>query len=46
VLGERKLARWGKKLQTFVVVCDTIHIKLIESLPRTHVILSGFHGKV
>ena len=43
---ERELARWGKKLQTFSVLYDTIHIKLIESLPRTHVALSGFHRKV
>jgi hypothetical protein len=38
---ERELACWGQKLQTFFVMCDTISIKLIESLPRTHAALSG-----
>ena len=42
---ERELARWGKKLQTFSVICDTISIKLIESLPRTHASIEWFHRK-
>ena len=42
---ERELACWGKKLQTFSVIYDTISIKLIESLPRTHASLSGSTGK-
>jgi hypothetical protein len=42
---ERELACWGKKLQTFSVICDTISIKLIESLPRTRAVLSGSTGK-